>query len=278
MSEDRSSKPWFERIINAFTDEPKSRQQIKEIVREAEQGQTLDPEALSIIEGALQVSEMQVRDIMVPKSQIVMVQAEQQPDEFLPLIIDSAHSRFPVISENEEEVQGVLLAKDLLPLLHKGNLEKFQMKEVLRPATFVPESKRLNILLKEFRATRNHMAVVVDEYGSIAGIVTIEDVLEQIVGEIEDEHDVDEEESFIKALPDNVHMVKALTPIEDFNSHFQTRFQDDEFDTIGGIVAHNFGRLPERDENIIIGQLNFKIVNANNRRISLLEVTPAKQA
>jgi magnesium and cobalt transporter len=275
MSEERTSTPWFERIINSFTSEPKSRQQIKEIVREAEQGHTLDSEALSIIEGALQVSEMQVRDIMVPKSQITMVGAEQQPDEFLPLIIESAHSRFPVVSENTDEVQGVLLAKDLLPLLHKNNLDKFQMKEVLRPATFIPESKRLNILLKEFRATRNHMAIVVDEYGSMAGIVTIEDVLEQIVGEIEDEHDIDEDDSFIKSLPNNIHMVKALTTIDDFNDHFKTHFKDDEFDTIGGIVSHNFGRLPERDEVIIIDGLSFKIVNSNNRRISLLEVTGA---
>jgi magnesium and cobalt transporter len=277
MSEERpssQSKTWLDKLSTLFSDDPNDRQDLKEILREAAERNVVDSETLSILEGALQVSDMQVRDIMVPRSQMVCIKAEESLKEFLPSIIESAHSRFPVLGEDQDEVLGVLLAKDLLPLILNDNREDFNVKDVLRAAAFVPESKRLNILLKEFRATRNHMAIVVDEFGGIAGIVTIEDVLEQIVGEIEDEHDQDDDDSFIKELDHDVRMVKALTPIEDFNEHFATKFDDKEFDTIGGIVVQHFGRVPECDEAITINNWRFKVVNGTGRRINLMEVTP----
>jgi magnesium and cobalt transporter len=277
MSEERlssQSKTWLDKLSTLFSDDPNDRQDLKDILREAAERNVVDTETLSILEGALQVSDMQVRDIMVPRSQMVCIKAEESLKEFLPSIIESAHSRFPVLGEDQDEVLGVLLAKDLLPLILNENLENFNVKDLLRAAAFVPESKRLNILLKEFRATRNHMAIVADEFGGIAGIVTIEDVLEQIVGEIEDEHDQDEDDSFITELDNNVRMVKALTTIEDFNQHFETKFDEKEFDTIGGIVIQHFGRVPECDEAITINDWRFKVVNGTGRRINLMEVTP----
>jgi magnesium and cobalt transporter len=277
MSEERlssQSKTWLDKLSTLFSDDPNDRQDLKEILREAAERNVVDTETLSILEGALQVSDMQVRDIMVPRSQMVCIKADESLKEFLPSIIESAHSRFPVLGEDQDEVLGVLLAKDLLPLILNENLEAFNIKDLLRAAAFVPESKRLNILLKEFRATRNHMAIVADEFGGIAGIVTIEDVLEQIVGEIEDEHDQEDDDSFIKVLDNDVRMVKALTPIEDFNQHFDTKFDDKEFDTIGGIVVQHFGRVPECDEAITINEWRFKVVNGTGRRINLMEVTP----
>ena len=277
MSEERpssQSKSWLDKLSTLFSDDPNDRQDLKEILREAAERNVVDSETLSILEGALQVSDMQVRDIMVPRSQMVCIKAEESLQQFLPSIIESAHSRFPVLGEGQDEVLGVLLAKDLLPLILNENRDDFNVKDVLRSAAFVPESKRLNILLKEFRATRNHMAIVADEFGGIAGIVTIEDVLEQIVGEIEDEHDQDDDDSFIKELDHNIRMVKALTPIEDFNEHFATKFDDKEFDTIAGIVIQHFGRVPECDEAITINNWRFKIINGNGRRINLMEVTP----
>jgi magnesium and cobalt transporter len=277
MSEERlssQSKTWLDKLSTLFSDDPNDRQDLKEILREAAERNVVDTETLSILEGALQVSDMQVRDIMVPRSQMVCIKAEESLKEFLPSIIESAHSRFPVLGEDQDEVLGVLLAKDLLPLILNETLEDFNVKDLLRAAAFVPESKRLNILLKEFRATRNHMAIVADEFGGIAGIVTIEDVLEQIVGEIEDEHDQDDDDSFITELDNNVRMVKALTTIEDFNQHFETKFDEKEFDTIGGIVIQHFGRVPECDEAITINDWRFKVVNGTGRRINLMEVTP----
>jgi magnesium and cobalt transporter len=216
---------------------------------------------------------MQVRDVMIPRSQMTMVQVNQTPREFLPVIISSAHSRFPVCGENPDEVLGILLAKDLLPYMLEGTLDQFDIRQCLRKATFIPESKRLNVLLNEFRGTRNHMAIVVDEYGGIAGLITIEDVLEQIVGEIEDEHDAEEDDGNIKPFDDNGYLVKALTPIEDFNAYFDVGFSDDEFDTIGGIVTQHFGHLPAKDESIVIEGFNFKVLSADNRRLRLLQVT-----
>lgn len=276
MSEEHSngqSKSWLDKLSTLFSDDPNDRQDLKEILREAAERNVVDTETLSILEGALQVSDMQVRDIMVPRSQMVSIKADDPIEAFLPSIVESAHSRFPVMGEGQDEVLGILLAKDLLPLMLNASYEDFNIRGLLRSATFVPESKRLNILLKEFRATRNHMAIVADEYGGIAGIITIEDVLEQIVGEIEDEHDQDDDNS-IKVLDNDVCMVKALTPIEDFNEHFNTKFDDKEFDTIGGIVAQHFGRVPECDEAITINNFRFKVVNGNSRRINLMEVTP----
>lgn len=275
MSEDRSSsgqRSWLERLAQAFVHEPQNRQELLEILREAHQNEVLDIEALSIIEGALQVSDMQVRDIMVPRSQMTTIKASQTPREFLPAVIEAAHSRYPVIGESIDEVLGILLAKDLLPLVLEADCERFNLKEVLRPATFVPESKRLNVLLREFRANRNHMAIVIDEYGGVSGLVTIEDVLEQIVGDIEDEHDVDDD-SFIKPLPSGDFLVKGLTPIEDFNEHFASGFSDEEFDTVGGLVANAFGHLPKRNEVVELQGLRIRVLNADSRRVHLLRIT-----
>ncbi|MBT8765390.1 HlyC/CorC family transporter [Pseudomonas boanensis] len=276
MSEDRSSnghRSWLEKLTQAFAHEPKNRQELLELLREAHQNKLLDSEALSIVEGAIQVADLQVRDIMVPRSQMISIKANQTPRDFLPAIIDAAHSRYPVVGESLDDVMGILLAKDLLPLiLHDAN-HAFNIKELLRPATFVPESKRLNVLLREFRANHNHMAIVIDEYGGVAGLVTIEDVLEQIVGDIEDEHDV-EEDSYIKPLPSGDFIVKALTPVDAFNEFFETAFSEDEFDTVGGLVMGAFGHLPKRNETTQIGDFRFRVLNADSRRIHLLRMSP----
>ncbi len=276
MSEDRSSygqKSWLGKLTHAFTHEPKNRSELLQLLREANNNQLLDNEALSIIEGAIQVADMQVRDIMVPRSQIVSIKACQKPDEFLPSIIDSAHSRYPVTGENLDEVLGILLAKDLLPLVLRPANEHFALKDLLRPAFFVPESKRLNVLLRDFRASHNHMAVVIDEYGGVAGLVTIEDVLEQIVGDIEDEHDI-EEESYIKPLPSGDFLVKALTPMSYFNRYFQPPLYTTDAETIGSYLVDAFEHLPRRNEVIECGHLRFRVLSADSRRIHLLRVTP----
>ncbi len=275
MSEDRSSsgqRSWLEKITQAFAHEPRSREELLELLREAQRNKLIDSEALSIVEGAIQVADLQVRDIMVPRSQMVSIKACQSPREFLPAILDAAHSRYPVIGESQDEVLGILLAKDLLPLVLQAPDQPFNLRELLRPATFVPESQRLNVLLREFRANRNHMAVVIDEYGGVAGLVTIEDVLEQIVGEIEDEHDV-EEDSFIKPLPSGDFIVKALTPVEQFNEYFHSQFSTEDFDTLGGLVMNSFGHLPKRNETTEIGEFRIRVLNADSRRIHLLRVT-----
>ena len=276
MSEDRSSsgqKTWLNKITQAFTHEPKNRQELLQLLREAHQNKLLDSEALAIVEGAIQVADLQVRDIMVPRSQMISIKACQSPQEFLPAILESAHSRYPVIGENLDDVIGILLAKDLLPLVLQDPQASFEIKNLLRPATFVPESKRLNVLLREFRANHNHMAVVIDEYGGVAGLVTIEDVLEQIVGEIEDEHDI-EEDSFIKPLPSGDFLIKALTPVERFNEFFDSHLSDEEFDTVGGLVMNAFGHLPKRNEVTEIGSYRFRVLSADSRRVHLLRLTP----
>lgn len=279
MNEDRSGnghRSWLERIVQAFAHEPKSRQELLELLREAHENKVLDSEALSIVEGAISVADLQVRDIMVPRSQIISIRAHQTPAEFLPAVIEAAHSRYPVIGDGPDDVLGLLLAKDLLPLLLLDHELPFDLKAVLRQATFVPESKRLNVLLREFRSTHSHMAIVVDEYGGVAGLVTIEDVLEQIVGEIEDEHDV-EEESFIKSLPNGDFVVKALTPIETLNETLETRFADTDADTAGGLVMNRLGHLPKRNEETVIDDFRFRVLNADGRRIHLLRVTPVNR-
>ena len=260
----------------AMTGEPSSRGELLELLRTAEQNELLDFEALSIIEGALTVSDMQVREIMIPRAQVVFVRLDQDPEEFLPVVIGSGHSRFPVIGENQDEIVGILLAKDLLPLAQKDRKQKFNLRDSLRPSTGIPESKRLDVLLQEFRATRNHLAMVYDEYGGISGIVTIEDVLEQIVGNIEDEYDF-EDEGFINQHTNGSYTIKALTPVEDFNDHFGTNFSDDEFDTIGGIVTSCFGHLPKRDEQVSVEGFRFKVLNADGRRVHLLQMTLPEQ-
>ncbi|HHJ4328258.1 TPA: HlyC/CorC family transporter [Klebsiella pneumoniae] len=278
MSEDRSSteqKSWLNKLAQAFAHEPKNRQQLLEVLRDAHQNQLIDSEALAIVEGAIQVADLQVRDIMVPRSQMVSIRADQSPAEFLPAILQSAHSRYPVTGDNLDEVIGVLLAKDLLPLISNPQ-HPVDLQELLRPATFVPESKRLNVLLREFRANRNHMAVVIDEYGGVAGLVTIEDVLEQIVGEIEDEHDV-EDEGYIKPLPSGDYLVKALTPISQFNQTFATQFQASQFATAGSLALSAFGHLPRRNEEIEVDGLRLRVVSADSRRIHLLRLTPLER-
>ena len=270
-SQDKHS--WFDKISQVFSDEPKNREDLLEYLREAGKQQIINKEVLDIIEGAIKVSDMQVRSVMIPRSQMVVIRINQSPEEFLPQVVNSSHSRFPVIGEAPDDVLGMLLAKDLLPYALNSGLDNFNMTDVLRKATFVPESKRLNILLNDFRTNRQHMAIVLDEYSGIAGLVTIEDVLEQIVGDIEDEYDTEENDDDIKSVQDNF-IVKALTSIEDFNNYFQTSFADDEFGTIGGIVTQKFGYLPNKDEQIIIDQFDFKVLSADRRRIRLLQVTP----
>lgn len=274
MSEDQSSsqsRTWLERISQAFSDQPESLRDIMDILREAEQRNVIDADSLSIIEGAMQVTDMQVREVMIPRSQMITVKASQEPEEYLNEIIESAHSRFPVVGDSSDDVIGILLAKDLLPLALKGELKKGRINELLRPASIVPESKRLNQLLKEFKQTRNHMAVVADEYGGIAGLVTIEDVLEQIVGEIEDEHDFDDE-AMIKPLTSGEYNVKALTTIEEFNEYFSANLPADEFDTIGGLVLKHFGRLPRRGDKVRFHGYRATVLNADNRTIRLLKI------
>lgn len=267
------SRSWFERLSQALLgDEPQDRDDLIKLLRDAAKRNLIDVDALAMIEGVLEVAEMRVRDIMVPRSQMVVVERDVDPEDFLPTIIESAHSRFPVIGDSKDEVVGILLAKDLLTYFKNGRNGDFQLRDVLRPAVFVPESKRLNVLLKEFRASRNHMAIVVDEYSGVAGLVTIEDVLEQIVGEIDDEHDV-EEEGFIRKYRETTYTVKALTPIAEFNEHFGTQFSDEEFDTIGGLLMHHFGRLPKRGESLSLENMRFKVLRADSRRIHLLRVT-----
>lgn len=275
MSEDRSTnghKTWLDKLVQAFVHEPQNRQELLELLREAHANDVLDIEALSIIEGALQVSDMQVRDIMIPRSQMTTIKAGQSPREFLPAIIEAAHSRYPVIGESVDDVLGILLAKDLLPLLLEDDTDRYNIKDILRPATCVPESKRLNVLLKEFRSNRNHMAIVIDEYGGVSGLVTIEDVLEQIVGDIEDEHDIDEDDH-IKPLPSGDFLIKGLTSIEDFNEHFGTEFPDEEFDTVGGLVMNAFGHLPKRNEVVELDGFRVRVLNADSRRVHLLRAT-----
>ena len=269
---DPKPRSWIDKIANALSGEPTDTKSLLELLRNAEQDQLLDADALGIIEGALQVSSMQVRDIMIPRSQVVTVSSKLPVNELVELVTNASHSRFPVIGENADNVMGILLAKDLLPLLLQGNSERFDIKDVVRPATFVPESKRLNVLLREFRETRHHMAIVIDEYGSVCGAVTIEDVLEQIVGEIEDEYDVDDD-SYIKKFDDENHIVKALTPVDEFNEYFETDFSDQEFTTIGGLVLQQFGHIPERGETINIGPFLITILNADSRHIKLLKIT-----
>ncbi len=274
MSEDSSSngqRSWLDKLAHAFAQEPKNRQELFQLLREANRNKLMDDDALAIVEGAIEISELKVRDIMIPRSQMVSIQVDQTPEQFLPAIIEAAHSRYPVFGENNDEILGILLAKDLLPLILSRPAD-FNLRQILRPCNFVPESKRLNVLLKEFRANHNHMAVVIDEYGGVDGLVTIEDVLEQIVGDIEDEHDV-EDDTLIRSVPSGDHIVKALTPVEDFNEFFKSDFSEDEYDTIGGVVLSAFGHLPKRNEVIEIDNWRFRVANSDSRRLHLLRVS-----
>lgn len=274
MSDDletQHKRSWFERLSDLLIREPKDREQLMEVLRDAEDRDILSSEMLSMIESVLQVSEMHVREVMVPKSQMVVVEHDAKLETLLPMVIESGHSRFPVVDEAGNDVVGILLAKDLLKYCFKKAESDFNIKSILRPAVFVPQSKRLDILLREFRMNRNHMAIVIDEYGHVAGLVTIEDLLEQIVGEIEDEYDIDENDQ-IKKHQDGTCTVKATTPIEEFNEYFGTKFGDEEFDTIGGLVLQAFGHLPKRGEAIVMDNYRFRVLHSDNRRVYLLEV------
>ena len=263
---------WFRRLANSITGEPRDLDELAAILVEARERGLIDADVLQMLESVLEVSEIQVRDIMVPRSQMVVINRDEPVEKILPVVIESGHSRFPVVGEDRDEVQGILLAKDLLRFFVEDQPDDFDIKECLRPAVFIPESKRLNVLLKEFRVTHNHMAIVVDEYGGVSGLLTIEDVLEQIVGDIGDEYDVDESEG-IRKEADRSWTVPALTRIEDFNQAFGTRFSDEEYDTIGGLILQELGRMPRRGEAVQIGGLELKVTRADRRRIETLRVT-----
>ncbi|MDQ1345635.1 MAG: hemolysin (HlyC) family protein [Pseudomonadota bacterium] len=263
---------WFRRLANSITGEPRDLDELAAILVEARERGLIDADVLQMLESVLEVSAIQVRDIMVPRSQMVVINRDEPVEKILPVVIESGHSRFPVVGEDRDEVQGILLAKDLLRFFVEDQPDDFDIKECLRPAVFIPESKRLNVLLKEFRVTHNHMAIVVDEYGGVSGLLTIEDVLEQIVGDIGDEYDVDESEG-IRKEADRSWTVPALTRIEDFNQAFGTRFSDEEYDTIGGLILQELGRMPRRGEAVQIGGLELKVTRADRRRIETLRVT-----
>jgi magnesium and cobalt transporter len=267
----KSAKPTLlERLTALLTRAPEDREELMVLLRGAFERRLLDADALSMIEGVLSVSEMTVRDIMIPRAQMDCVSTDDPPVAFIPLVIETKHSRFPVIGESKDDVVGILLAKELLN--YYANPEGFVLHDTLRPAVFVPESKRLNVLLREFRANRNHIAIVVDEYGGVSGLVTIEDVLEQIVGDIDDEYDFDESEDNVIAEGNGRWRVKGQTEIEDFNAHFGTAFARDEFNTVGGLVVNAFGRLPKRGESTTIGGCAFRVVRADSRRVHTLQV------
>ena len=271
MSDDPSAahRSWLQRLTHFISGEPEDREDLLELLRVAQKRKLIAHEALSMIEGVLQVSELRVREISIPRAQMVEVSQEAEIGAILPLVAESAHSRYPVIGEDRTEVVGILLVKDLL--LSSLSDQATRVRDIMRPPLFVPESKRLNVLLLEFRATRSHMAIVVDEYGAAAGLVTIEDVLEQIVGDIEDEHDFGEEE-FIFRKSDAEYTLKALTPIEDFNDYFDAGLKDDEFDTIGGYIVHQLGHVPKRGEKLDLGRFRFTVLRTDSRRIELLKL------
>ena len=276
MSEDRpdidnTDRSWIDKIALLFSSEPRTRKDLEDVLTLAMDNEIIDQDAHSIMEGAMQVSDMQARDIMIPRSQMECVKADGTLTDTLPQIIGTAHSRYPVVGDSPDVILGILLAKDLLPQILNPDNGKFKIEDLLRPAMVVPESKRLNVLLREFRENRNHMAIVIDEYGGVAGLVTIEDVLEEIVGEIEDETDA-QVDRHIQMMDTNEFIVKALTPIEEFNEYFECDFSDDDFDTIGGLVIQAFGHMPTRDEVTTINDFRFEVINADQRKIYSLRM------
>jgi hemolysin (HlyC) family protein len=278
MSEERAGsdageRSWLEKIGQLFSSEPRNTKDLADVLGVAAENEVIDEDAHSIMEGAMQVADMQARDIMIPRAQMVVIKNECSLEEILPQITRSAHSRYPVVGESTDDILGILLAKDLLPQILNNDHSSFKVESLLRPTVVVPESKRLNVLLREFRENRNHMAIVIDEYGGVAGLVTIEDVLEEIVGEIEDETDA-EADRFIRKISDEDFFIKALTPIDDFNNYFETRFSDEEFDTIGGLVMQSLGHMPSRNEVAVIDKFEFKVINADQRKIHSLRMRP----
>ncbi len=275
MAKGQPKPPILDRIGAWIARKPEDRDELLEVLRAAQQRALLDAEALAMIEGVLQVSEMQARDIMVPRSRMDVIDIRESPDQFIPTVMQTGHSRFPVIGENKDDVLGILLAKDLLR--YYAGEEEFNVRDMLRPAVFIPESKPLNVLLKEFRKNRNHIAIVVDEYGGAAGLVTMEDVIEQIVGDIEDEYDFNDVEDNIVQEKGGHYRVKGLTEIGDFNAVFGTEYSDDNHDTVGGLVMSRMGRVPKRGEQVSFDNLTFKVLRADGRRLHLLEVAKKKQ-
>jgi magnesium and cobalt transporter len=275
LAQNKPARTWLKRLSHVLSGEPQNREELIEWLRDAANRNLLDLNALGMIEGVLQVSVMQVRDIMIPCTQMIVIQEDATLESILPLVIESHHSRFPVVRNNsEEEVVGVLLAKDLLVYPSSGE-KSFNMKDIMRSVAFVPESKRLDALLQDFRRNKQHIAIVIDEYGAVAGLVTIEDVLEQIVGDIDDEYDdSQEEDSFIQKIADSHYAVKALTPIASFNTYFNEQIDEEDFDTLAGLVTNTLGHIPRCGETVVIGQYEFTVTEADNRRIHLMEVRP----
>ncbi len=281
-SSPNSSKPTkpslFRRLLGRVlpSQRPETKADVLENLRQAEQDGIVARDAYDMMQRVMIVSDLKVRDIMIPRSNMAHVEREDDLDRCLDIMVESSHSRFPVVDNEKDQIIGILLAKDLLRFFDEDNKQKFNLRDLTRPVVFVPESKRLNVLLTDFRENRNHMAVVVDEFGSIAGLVTIEDVLEQIVGDIEDEHDTEEEESLIRVLNDSEVMVKALLPVDEFNDYFKSYLNEQSSDTIGGLVSQTFGHVPQRGESLQIDKFTFEVVHADTRRVHLLRVTQAQ--
>ena len=275
MDEPPSKSGWLERLSSLLLREPEDREQLVTLLHSAFERNLLDSDALSMIEGVMHVSEMQARDIMVPRAQMDVIDISETPEKFIPFVIETAHSRFPVMEGSQDNVIGILLAKDLLRH-YAENSGPMDLKALLRPAVVIPESKRLNMLLRDFRSSRNHMAIVVDEYGGVSGLITIEDVLEEIVGEIDDEHD-EEEEAPIKPLGKGRYQINALAEIEEFNEAFACVFSDEDYDTVGGLLLAEFGRVPERGEDVVLAErFKFRVTASDNRRIIMLEMNDLK--
>ncbi|MFT4926501.1 MAG: magnesium and cobalt transporter [Phenylobacterium sp.] len=273
-----STKNWFTKIIQIFQGEPKNKDHLVEVIQDAEDSDLIDAQTKEMIEGVLEVSEMRVREIMIPRAQMATIDLSQSVEEFLPILLKKAHSRFPVINEDKDHVAGILLAKDLLPYAFGHDEGEFKLEKVIRQAIIIPEGKRVDSLLREFRQERYHMAIVVDEYGGVSGLVTIEDILEQIVGEIVDETDkTDDIPDDIRKVGKHLFTLQALTPVDDFNEYFAAAFNEDEADTIGGIILRAFGHMPGRGEFIELQGFTFKILNADNRRIQQIQLSTPKQ-
>jgi magnesium and cobalt transporter len=266
-----SAKGWLERIYSVFTGEPQNQKQLLELLKNLQAAELIGADELTMIEGVLQVADLQVRDIMIPRGQMVVLDREDSFEEIIAKITESGHSRFPVIDDDKDDVVGILLAKDLLSVSHEQS-KNFEINEYIRSASFIPESKRLNVLLKEFRLNRSHMAMIVDEYGGVSGLITIEDVLEQIVGKIDDEHDDEDDEVDIQPHGANRYSVRALTPLPEFNDYFHTEFDIEDVETIGGYLLRQIGYLPERGESITLDNLTFKVMNADSRQVHLYQV------
>jgi magnesium and cobalt transporter len=270
-----SSMSWMRKLGRALSGEAEDREDLVQQMRQALERGLIDSDALQMMEGVLGVADLQVRDIMIPRSQMVTVRRDDPPEKLLPVIVESGHSRFPVMDDDRDDIVGILLAKDVLRYVATGRLADFDIRECMRPAVVVPESKRVNVLLKEFRRNRNHMAIVVDEYGGVSGVVTIEDAIEQIVGDIDDEFDVEDDQN-IRKEAERQFLVRGATPIAEFNEYFGVELADDEFDTVAGLVMKQLGHLPRRGETLMIGDIEIRVLRADRRRVEALKVLPPR--